>query len=348
MMSQDSGIDSRIDRAIGSGLAFLSVTQTADGEIPVYIGDRRDMLGQLHPDSCIFATALAAYALGFVPGGAPLLERAIRFLVDQRSPQGVWHYWRRGHSQFTTLPPDVDDTSCASLVLNRHGVSGAVDRRILLENRNRQGLFYTWFLPRLRWTSAPHRRVMLSQLRLIMAQGAFFRGMSAAADDVDAVVNANCLYALGPYKGDTVVIDHMLGVLRAGKEAVCDKWYDNPFAVWYFFSRVLSERAPEAVDLIAERIASVTPESALDIAHGIASLIACKQRPPVSWITRLLDAQLPSGAWPCATLYNGGRPRGPDGWFEQQPPGTPYWGSEGLTTAFCLQALAQSRGQMRP
>src|SRR5258708_1569513 len=230
---------STVDRAIESGLAFLAETQTAAGEIPIFTCERRDLDGYLHPDPCIFPTALAAYALGFVPGAAPVLERAIRFLVDQRSPSGVWHHWRRDHPEFTKLPPDIDDTSCVSQLLNQHGVSGATDRSILLENRNRQGLFYTWFLPRLRWTSAPHRRVMLDQLRLIRKQGAFFDNMSAAADDVDAVVNANCLHALGSFKGDRVVIEHLMNVLRAGDESSCDKWYDNPFAVWYFFSRVL-------------------------------------------------------------------------------------------------------------
>lgn len=338
--------DARIDRAIESGLAFLAVTQTAEGEVPIFICERRDMNGHLHPDPSIFPTALAADALGFVPGAEPLLDRAIRFLVDQRSPRGVWHHWRRDHSHFTTLPPDIDDTSCSSAVLNRHGVSGGTDRRILLENRNEQGLFYTWFLPRLRWTSPPLRRIMFDQLRLIMAQGAFFKGMSAAADDVDAVVNANCLYALGSFKGDAVVIDYLLKVLRTGAETSCDKWYDNPFAVWYFFSRALAERLPKATDLIIQRIASVAPETTLEIAHGIASLIACGQCPPEAWVTQLLDAQLPSGAWPRAAIYNGGGPRGPDGRGGPHPAGTPYWGSEGLTTAFCLQALAQSRSFM--
>ena len=122
------------------------------------------MAGPLHPDPCVFPTALAAYALGFVPGAGALLERAISYLVEQRSRRGVWHHWRRDHSHFTTLPPDLDDTACASAILTRHGVSGAAERRMLLDNRNRQGLFYTWLLPRLRWTSAPHRRVMLDQL----------------------------------------------------------------------------------------------------------------------------------------------------------------------------------------
>lgn len=334
--------NSRIERAIESGVAFLVSAQAPSGQIPMFICERRDMVGDLHPEPCVFPATLAAHALGFVPGAAGLVERAIHFVVDQGSPRGVWYHWSRDHPRFTTLPPDLDDTSCASALLSRHGSGWATDRRVLLENRNRRGLFYTWFMPRLRWTSAPHRRVMLDQLRLILAQGSFFGGMTARPDDVDAVVNANCLYALASFPGDALVIDHLIGVLRTGNEIRCDKWYDNPFAVWYFFSRALCGRVPEAADLIARRVASVAPESAMDLALGIASLVTCKRRPDEAWITRLIDAQLASGAWPCGAIYLGGRARRADGWFDDAPPGTHYWGSEALTTAFCLQALAQA------
>jgi ubiquinone/menaquinone biosynthesis C-methylase UbiE len=81
---------------------------------------RRDMQGHLHPEPCVFPTALAAYALGFVPGAGAVAERAIRFLVDQRSPRGVWHHWRRDHSHFTTLPPSMQGTSLCCWPRLRH------------------------------------------------------------------------------------------------------------------------------------------------------------------------------------------------------------------------------------
>ena len=33
---------------------------------------------------------------------------------------------------------------------------------------------------------------------------------------------------------------------RPPRERSCDKWYDNPFVVRYFFSRALAPIAPEA------------------------------------------------------------------------------------------------------
>jgi hypothetical protein len=231
-----------------------------------------------------------------------------------------------------------------SIVLNRQGLGVATDRRVLLDNRNRRGLFFTWFLPRLRWTSAPHRKVMLEQWRLIRKQGPFFDGMSAEYDDIDAVVNANCLFALGPFKGDTAVVDYLMKVLRDGDENVCDKWYDNTFAVWYFFSRALRSRVSGAAQLILTRMASAAPESALDLALATSTLMGCGEKPPEEWIVRLLDAQLPSGAWPRAVIYTGGRARDADGRCRgAYPAGTPFWGSEGVTTAFCLEALGRFR-----
>ena len=301
------------------------------------------MAGKVGADPAVFPTALAAHALTFVPGAAALAERAIRFLLDQRDPNGVWRHWTRSNRDFAMLPPDLDDTSCASAVLSHHGACGATDPRIILSNRNRRGMFYTWIVPRLRWTAAPHRRIVLEQLRRIPALYAFFRVTAASPGDVDAVVNANCLFALGPFPGHEVIVEHLLGVLRSGTETSCDKWYDNPFAIWYFFSRALSRHAPEAADLIAERIGSRAPGNALETALAAASLLYWRRRPTDYFVSALLDAQLASGGWPRAALYHSGRTRQPYGTFAECDPGTLYWGSRALTTTFCLQVLAQVR-----
>jgi hypothetical protein len=334
-------IDRRVGQAIEAGLGFLGTTQLASGEFPIFTSKRRDMGGEVQADPSVFPTALAAHALGFVPGAAALLDSAIRFLLDQRDRHGVWRHWTRDHPYFAALPPDLDDTSCASAVLMRNGVSGAADPQLLLSNRNNRGLFYTWIVPRLRWTSAAHRRIVAGQLRRVPALCAFFRSTSASPNDVDAVVNANCLFALGAFPGHRIIVEHLLGVLRAARETSCDKWYDNPFVVWYFFSRALSGVAPEAGDMTLRRIASVAPSNVLETALAAASLFYWHRVPEQASISALLDRQLDTGGWPRAALYHGGRARRPDGTFADPHPDTPHWGSEALTTAFCLQVLAQ-------
>ena len=49
----------------------------------------------------------------------------------------------------------------------------------------------------------------------------------------------------------------------------------------------------------------------------------------------LIDAQLPSGAWPRAGFYHMGRRR-----IDSQPT-PPWWGSEALTTVFAVEALTR-------
>ena len=43
-------------------------------------------------------------------------------------------------------------------------------------------------------------------------------------------MNANALHYLG---GASEVVEHLLRVLHENRESHCDKWYENPFAVWY-------------------------------------------------------------------------------------------------------------------
>jgi hypothetical protein len=162
---------------------------------------------------------------------------------------------------------------------------------------------------------------------------------SARPFDVDAVVNANVLFYLGRRVGTQAVIDHLLQVLRADGEASCDKWYDNAFAIWYFFSRALRGITTEAGELIAAKVRAARPANALESALAACAALNAGERPAIE---ALLTQQLASGAWPAAPLYHGGRRRRRDGSFDAPHPDTPHWGSEELTTAFCIEALARS------
>ena len=113
----------------------------------------------------------------------------------------------------------------------------------------------------------------------------------------------------------------------------------NAFAVWYFFSRALARSEPEAADIIERRIAGMAPGNVLDAALAANSLLNIGRRPPNTLIDLLLASQLPSGAWPRAALYHGGRARLRTGSFAPPHPDTPRWGSDELTTAFCIEAL---------
>lgn len=300
-----------LDRAV----AFLERSQLPSGELPVLAGGK--------PDPSVFPTALAAYSLSFAPRAARVRERALDFLLREMEPRGLWKHWTREHPHHHQLPPDLDDTSCASAALARAGRSFPDNRALLLGNRNRRGLFYTW-------------KLTLTQLRHPLVTFAFFTKTSAKPFDVDAVVNANALHYLGDAPE---VVAHLVRILRENREPHCDKWYESPFAIWYFCSRALHGKAPEAGELIAKKIGAATPSNALEHALAICALRYWNRSADVA---PLLALQLASGAWPAAPLYHGGRARRRDGTFAPPHPDTPHWGAEELTTAFCVEALARA------
>jgi len=305
------------EAAVSRGVAFLERSQLASGELPVLASGKTD--------PSLFPTALAAHALSFAPTAEGVRNRAIDFLDREMDSRGLWRHWPASHPHAHELPPDLDDTSCASAALLAAHRTFPDNRRLLLTNRNRRGLFYTW-------------KLSVRELRHPFVLFFFFRKTSAHPFDVDAVVNANVLHYLGAIPETRPVVEHLLRILHENRESQCDKWYDNPFVVWYFFARALHVAAPEAGDVIEKKIAAATPRNALELALAACSL---RYYGRSSKTDPIVDAQLVSGGWPAAPLYHGGRRRRSDGTFDEPHPDTPHWASEELTTAFCIEALAR-------
>lgn len=306
-----------IASAVSRGLAFLEQSLHPSGEVPVVASES--------PDPSVFPTALAAHSLSFVENGAKIRERLLDFLSSNASSHGLWRHWAKRHPYHRWIPPDLDDTACASAALVRGGREFPPNRELILSNRDPRGLFYTWKLT---------EREYLNPIGL----WTFFKRTSASRRDVDAVVNANVVFYLGDIPETKPVIEHLLRILREGREQSCDKWYENPYAVWYFFSRALGPIAPEAGEMIASGLAGMRPANALEHALAACSLLYWNREPSTRPI---LETQLESGGWPRAGLYHGGRKRISETEFEAPHPDTPWWGSEQLTTVFCLEALAR-------
>jgi hypothetical protein len=318
---------SEIEQAIARGVALLERNQLASGEVPVDAWRP----GHSERDPSVFPTAVAAHSLSFVPAARAVHARALDFLAAEMSARGLWRHWNRAHPHHAFIPPDLDDTSCASAALQRAGRAFPDNRGLLLANRNRRGLFYTW-------------KLTGDQFRHPLATWLFFQRTSAKPFDVDAVVNANVLFYLGDRAETRPVIAHLLDVLRTDGERDCDKWYERPFVVWYFFSRALRAVSADAGDVIASRIEASRPQTALEHALAGCALLDWNHEPDVA---PLLASQLESGGWPRDGLYHGGRARRSATSFAPPHPDTPWWGSEELTTAFALEALARSAQRLR-
>jgi hypothetical protein len=334
--------------AVERAVRFLERSQLPDGAFRVYTSSAPDMSGACLDDASVFPTALIAHCLTFAPAAAAARQRAVGFLAKEMDRHGLWRHWTREHPQYAQLPPDLDDTSCASAVLAHAGRPFPDNRRLLLANRRSDGRFLTWIIPRPRLAAPAHMKVTLPQLVHLPTLWLFFRRTSASPADIDAVVNANVLHYLGPGAHRDRVARWLVQVLRDNREGQCDKWYENPFAIWYFFARALGATVPEAGDIIEARIAAAEPATSLDAALAVAALSSLGRTVSIGLVARLLEAQLPDGAWPRAALYHGGRARLKDGRFGEPHPDTPRWGSEELTTAFCVEALSRLAGPDAP
>jgi hypothetical protein len=332
----------QVERAIPRALAFLETAQLPNGEFPVYATTDPAMRERCELDPSIFPTALAARCLAFCPEAAPLAARAHLFLLAEMDEHGLWRHWTRAHSHYRTLPPDLDDTSCASAALAGAGQPIPGNRGLLLANRARDGRFLTWIVPRPRWTGGRHMRLVLRQLRHLPTLIMFFRLTSAKPDDIDAGVNANMLHYLGSFDGEEPVIAWLVSVLREGAERQCDKWYENPFVIRYFLSRALAGRSSEARSLLVQRTLAAPPANDLEQALSACTLLDCGEDAAAP-VEALLAAQAEDGSWRRAALYHGGRARLRAGGFADPHPDTPRWGSEALTTAFAVEALARWR-----
>jgi len=307
---------SAIRRAIEKGVAYLESAQLPSGEIPIERSPTAEMSGDCVREPVVFPAALAARALSITPSAARVRSRALDFLLREMEPDGLWRHPSSEKPGYYYTPLDVDDTSIASAALAAAGRWFPNNRAPLLANRERSGLFRTWIV---RWWRHP-----LMTYR-------FFK-YTAELRDVDAVVNANVVIYLGICEETRPAIEHMLAVLRANREMISTIWYGSRFTVWYFFSQALHEIAPEAGEMIVPRIEATAPVNSLELAVAASTLLLWNRVPDVG---PLIEAQLPSGAWPRVGFYHMGHRQ-----LDSQPK-PPWWGSEALTTVFAVEALTR-------
>jgi hypothetical protein len=305
-----------IRRALDRGVAYLESAQLPSGEIPIEISATAEMDGDCSRQPAVFPAAVAARVLSIAPSAERVRSRALDFLQREMSPDGLWRHPSSDLREYRDTPLDLDDTSIASTALAAAGRPFPDNRPLLLACRERSGLFRTWIVRRWRHPLRTYR---------------FFRRI-AEERDVDAVINANVVIYLGDCEETRPAIEHMLTVLRAEREMTSTIWYGSRFTVWYFFTHALRNIAPEAGEMIVPRIEAAAPANALELALATSTLLLWNRAPDIQ---PLIEAQLPSGAWPRCGFYHMGRRR------NEPRPKPPWWGSEALTTLFAIEALSR-------
>lgn len=335
--------------AIGRGLAFLAKRQLPTGQFPIQATSHYKPNSPVVDDASPFATSHVAYSLGFLPGGyvQPMLDRALAYLRREMTGPGLWRYWNRdaewdGRRIFSFIPADLDDTASHSWLLRRHGVAFPENRHLLLHNRDREGRFYTWFVPRLQATAdLRYWRAVLGEVTLARLT-VFWRTTEADYDDVDAVVNANVLLYLGDTAEIAPVVRWLARIVEEGREAESDKWYRDIFTFHYALSRCRLagiQGFDNLRPLILDRLTAVVRsdggigEHPMHTALALNTIFNMQIDAPFTGraLAHLLDTQATDGGWPAAAYYYGG------------PQRSVSWGSRDLTTGLCLEALARSQ-----
>ena len=334
-----------VDANIERGLDFLRRSQLPSGEFKVYMSSDLTPEKECVVDSSPFPTALIAYSLGFTasPVAKAMLDQVARFFLAEMEGPGLWRYWTRGHQYHSIIPPDLDDVACVSQVLRRQDVAFPANLKLILLNRNRQGLFYTWITPRwpLPLNLASWQIALRQWLRPIRFYY-FWKLNESERHDIDCVVNANVLLYLGERAETLPVIDYLIEIVRNRKETCCDKWHLNGYTFYYTVSRNFfagTQAFAVVRDELIERIVAGANDdgsigaTVLETALAVCALHNLKCSPPElkRAILFLLEAQRTTGEWPRAVMYYGG----PKRYYG--------WGSEELTTGFCLEALLRLR-----
>lgn len=208
------------------------------------------------------------------------------------------------------LQCDLDDTACASFALrNTHPIILMhYNIKDILHQRDDHGRFYTWF------------------------------GLDPKINDIDSVVNANVICYLGDCKETELACKWLFDIIYLNREASSYHYYLNDITLYYTISRAYNNGAKQLFkvrDLIIRKILRLQKTNGSfgdELASGLAisTLINFHY-----WDADILDRainylcfkQQTNGSWKSCAMYCGSGL---------------YYGSEELTTGFCLEALARS------
>jgi hypothetical protein len=338
-----------LDQAIEKGIDYLHQHQYPNGEFCSYISADDPMEKWTVPDSTVFPAALIGSSLIFLQGHPKveeMLNKTIPFLRYQMNRGGVWNHFTHLHRLRYLCPLDVDDTATVCALFKERNERVPNNLQLLLDNRNKDKLFYSWFIFRLKWNPNPmYWRLVARELLNPVTSFVFWKKMECGRDDIDGVVNANLMYYLGDTEYTQPIIQLLIKIIEEKKEGDCDKWYRNPFTVYYFMSRnyYIGITKLEAIKqpIIDRILATSRPDgrlggSILDTALAVSTLLNfrynCAQLENAARF--LISTQRATGEWERWLLYYGG------------PKLLQGWGSEEITTGFCLEALARYRKEM--
>lgn len=339
----DSG---RQATSIERGLDFLSAAQHPDGEFETLISTESSLKDGIW-DSSPFVTAMIIHALdASLPESKLMIERALGFLESQMEAGGVWRYYSRRNFKHSRIPPDLDDTACATFALSKNDRRIPANQWIFDEMRSENGAYRTWLLPGAGASDSFAAYLSSLEELSIMRSPAVppkFAGHPRFANprdpvnpvDNDPVVNANVYLCLDDEGQKAELTSYLIQVVASGRDLFASDFYADIAAFYYALAKVAQQGGPGMVEKLSavrpeleERIEAISDDSSLNAAMIISAALVLA--PDIEGIPAAIDhlraAQREDGSWSRAAFYRGPKE---------------FWGSEELTTAICLDALSR-------
>lgn len=202
---------------INQALLFIQRQQKSDGSFSHLI------FPQESTRTSPFITALIASALVKCKQevASDVGQRAVHFLLTQKSSYWTFNYWAKGSAQQQKMPypDDLDDTCCCLLAIHQYKPE-KIDGKVLaklteiltLVEQKEGGPYKTWLVKQ----SAPK----------------YFQ-------DVDLVVNANISRLLGQFE---LALPNLTAFFKENIEykKYSSPYYHQSYPVFYFFAQALS------------------------------------------------------------------------------------------------------------
>lgn len=338
-----------LEISISKAIDFLEQNQMDDGEFPTVLskemlkltyqnfGIDEEPTENLVFDSSPFVTSLILYSLSFLSHENKvknLTNKGLSFLLGQIEKGGLWRYWSSKNKLHMTIPPDLDDISCISYVLKMNNVPFPDNTKIIFENRNDQGLFYTWVL-----NNSP-RRLILS----LLTKGKSFAHVDkiwnlTTKDDICCAVNANVAFYLGEIPQTQKLITYLMGIVINDTEDENISFYNHKLSFYYMLSRAYFNGVTSLRFVKVSLVNKVLNLQKSDGSFGdelltalaISTLLNFNYQSPNldTAVDYLLKTQQVDGSWQFIPFYGGHYKA--------------IFGSAALTTAFCVEALTRYR-----
>lgn len=303
------------DTAIKKGLEYLAAAQNKDGGFIGYLSTNPHKYTNKKSVLTTFTPSLMLSALSAIdhPQAVSVREKIANFLLAERSSYWSFNYWSKEEmsKHDFVYPDDLDDTFAALTGLCLHDprlitpeALAAMTKLLIKTESEVGGPYRTWLVP---------------------------PGSEREWLDVDVVVNSNIAYFLSLFSSVPPNVNRLI-TESIKNEMLHSPYYPSLYQVSYFMSR--NQIGTASTQRLIELLGTVTVNNPSPMEQALLATTLMRLDIPrdqcMPHITALTDSQHSDGSWAAGALYVN----------HHTKKDTYYIGSNAITTAFALEALA--------